>query len=68
MAIVKDENIRSGKPTLKDTRVTVSDIVETFYNAGRSVSEISEDFGITEEDVEEALRYRYSSSSSEAKA
>jgi len=68
MAIVKDENIRSGKPTLKDTRVTVSDIVETFYNAGRSVSEISEDFGITEEDVEEALRYRYSSSSSEVKA
>ena len=57
MAITKDEEIRSGKPVVKDTRVTVGDIIETFHDLGRSVSEVAEDFNITEEEVEEALRY-----------
>lgn len=57
MTIVKDKDKRFGKPIIQGTRVTVKDIVETFYDAGRSVKEISEDFDIEEEEVEEALRY-----------
>ncbi len=68
MAIVKDEDVRSGKPTVKGTRVTVEDIVETFYQVGRSVSQTASDYGIPEESVEEALRYHRESSSEEVKA
>ena len=46
MAITKEDEIRSGKAVVKDTRVTVEDIVETFHNLGRSVSEVSEDLDI----------------------
>ena len=68
MAITKDKEIRSGKPVVKDTRVTVQDIIETFHDLGRSVSEVAEDFNITEEEVEEALRYNRSRNSTEVKA
>lgn len=61
MAIVKDEDVRSGKPVIKGTRVTVKDVVEGFYTVGRSVEQLSEDHGISEEEVEEALRYHESS-------
>ena len=57
MAIVKKEDVRSGKPVIKGTRVAVEDIYETFYELGRSVEEVSKDFNITEKEVEEALRY-----------
>ena len=57
MTFVKDKEIRSGKPVVKGTRVTVEDISETFYELGRSVKEVSKDFNITEEEVENALRY-----------
>jgi len=63
MTISKTQDVRSGKPVIKGTRVTVEDISETFYNLGRSVSEVSEDFGIKEEEVEEALRYSQSKQS-----
>ena len=57
MVIVKKPGVRSGKPVIKDTRVSVEDVSETFYELGRSVEEVSDDFNITEEEVEEALRY-----------
>lgn len=68
MAIVKKKEVRSGKPVIKATRVTVEDISETFYKVGRSVREISDDFSITEEEVEEALRYTQSQQSDPIKA
>lgn len=57
MPIVRNDEVRSGKPVVKGTRVAVQDIVDTFYQVGRSVDEIAEDFGISEHEVEEALRY-----------
>lgn len=57
MTIVKDQDIRFGKPTVQGTRIAVKDVVETFYDAGRSVKEIAEDYQIEEKEVEEALRY-----------
>ena len=57
MTIVRDDEVRSGKPTVKGTRVSVDDVVTRFYDLGRSVSDISSDLGISEEDVEEVLRY-----------
>ena len=57
MAIVINEDIRSGKPVVEGTRVTVGDIVERFYIIGRSGDQIASDLNIDESDVEEALRY-----------
>ena len=68
MTIAPDDEIRSGKAVVKGTRVTVEAIVETFHKLGRSVSEVSQDFGISEEEVEEALRYSRSRNSTEVKA
>ena len=68
MPITRKEDIRSGKPVVKGTRVTVEDISETFYSLGRSVSEVSKDFGITKEEVEEALRYNQSKQSNPIEA
>ena len=68
MAISRDDDVRSGKPVIKGTRVTVGDITETFYKVGRSIGEISEDFGISEEEVEEALRYSQSEKSEPVQA
>lgn len=68
MTVVKKKEVRSGKPVIKGTRVTVQDISETFYKLGRSIREISDDFNITEEEVEEALRYTQSQQSDPIKA
>ena len=68
MAIIRDQDVRSGKPVVEGTRVTVSDVSEAFHNLGRSVSEVSEDYGVTEEEVEEALRYAKSRQSGSVKA
>ena len=68
MVVSKTEDIRSGKPVIKETRVTLEDISETFYKLGRKVSEVSEDFGITEEEVEKALRYSQSKQSESIEA
>ncbi len=59
MTIVEDKDIRFGKPVIAGTRVAVKDIVEAFYGAGRSTADIAEDFDISEEEVEEALRYHH---------
>lgn len=54
---MKSESIRSGKPVIQGTRVAVEDIVETFYQLDRSVEQVAQDYNVTVEQVEEALRY-----------
>ncbi len=68
MPITREENVRSGKPVIKGTRVTVEDVAEGFYTVGRSVEELAEDHGISEEEVEEALRYHRSRDKEEVTA
>ncbi|MFB6191284.1 MAG: DUF433 domain-containing protein [Candidatus Nanohaloarchaea archaeon] len=57
MTIVKDPDIRFGKPTIEGTRITVGDVAERFYKQGRSSDEIAESLDLEVEQVEEALRY-----------
>lgn len=47
---------RSGRPTVKGTRVAVDDILEALAN-GWSVEEVSNNYRIPVEAVHEALRY-----------
>lgn len=65
MSIVRDQEVRSGKPVVEGTRVTVSDIAERFYRLGRGSSTIASDLGVSEREVEEALRYGRESYSAE---
>lgn len=57
MVIVRKDEIRSGKPVVQGTRVTVGDIAERFYRLGRSVDDIASDLGVSEDEAEEALRF-----------
>ncbi len=47
---------RGGRPTVKGTRITVDDILESLAS-GWSVEEIAENYRIPVEAVYEALRY-----------
>lgn len=47
---------RGGRPTVKGTRITVDDILETLA-AGWSPEEVAEEFEIPPEAVYEALRF-----------
>ena len=47
---------RSGRPTVKGTRITVDDILEALAN-GWSVKEVAENYRIPIEAVYEALKY-----------
>ena len=47
---------RSGRPTIKGTRITVDDILEALAN-GWSVKEVAENYRIPIEAVYETLKY-----------
>ncbi len=52
-----DPAIRSGKPTIRNTRITVSDILE-YLAGGMSQEEILADFpDLTDEDISAALLF-----------
>lgn len=55
--IVRKKSVRSGKPVIEGTRITVGDIVKRFYGLDRSLEDIASDLDIKEENVEEALRF-----------
>lgn len=61
MTIVQSEDIRVGKPVIAGSRVAVEDIVESFYQQGKGQAEVAAAYNISEEEVEEALRYHYQS-------
>lgn len=55
--IVMDPQIRSGKPVVRGTRITVSDILE-YLAGGMSQEEILRDFpDLVAEDLRAALRF-----------
>ncbi len=52
-----DPAVRGGKPTIRGTRITVSDILE-YLAGGMSQDEILADFpDLTEQDVRAALQF-----------
>lgn len=55
--IVIDPTVRSGKPTIRGTRITVSDVLE-YLAGGMSHAEILADFpDLTDEDLRAALTF-----------
>jgi uncharacterized protein (DUF433 family) len=55
--IIIDPAVRSGKPIIRGTRITVSDVLE-YLAGGMSHAEIMADFpDLTEEDVRAALTF-----------
>jgi uncharacterized protein (DUF433 family) len=55
--IIIDPAVRSGKPTIRGTRITVSDVLE-YLAGGMSPSEILADFpDLTDEDLRAALTF-----------
>lgn len=55
--ITSDPNIRSGKPCIRDTRVTVSDVLE-YLAGGMSEDEILSDFPyLTRDDIKACLAF-----------
>lgn len=59
MTIIRNENIRVGKPVIEGSRVAVEDVVESFYYQRKSREDVAEAYGISEEEVEEGLRYHH---------
>ena len=54
--IVLDPSIRAGHPIIRGTRVPV-DIVVGRVAAGMAIQAVADEYGITEQDVYNALRY-----------
>lgn len=54
--IVTDPSIRSGRAVIRGTRVPV-DIVVGRVAAGMSIPAVADEYGITEKDIYNALRY-----------
>jgi|APHM01.1.fsa_nt_gi Protein of unknown function (DUF433). len=55
--IVRKNGVRSGKPVIEGSRVTVKDVADRFYDLDRSLDSISSDLGIDRDEAEEALRF-----------
>ncbi|MDY6769838.1 MAG: DUF433 domain-containing protein [Candidatus Nanohaloarchaea archaeon] len=68
MTIIQNEDIRVGKPVIQGSRVAVEDVVEAFYERGKSQEEVAEAYNISEEAVEEALRYHHQTQHGETEA
>ncbi|MEM4418996.1 MAG: DUF433 domain-containing protein [Candidatus Nitrosocaldus sp.] len=56
MSIVIDPDICNGKPVIKGTRITVEFILELLAN-GWSYEDVTKNYGISKEDILEALAY-----------
>ena len=54
--IVIDPEVRHGKPVIKGTRVSV-DVILGSLAGGMSVDEVTEEYGITRDDVLAAIEY-----------
>lgn len=56
MVIAIDKNIRFGKPVIDGTRITVGEILGSLAG-GMTPKKIIEEYGVTGEEIKEALRY-----------
>ncbi len=54
--IVVNARVRFGQPTIKGTRVPVSELLDELA-AGMDTKEISREFGVTQDDVRAAIRF-----------
>ncbi|MGC8855431.1 MAG: DUF433 domain-containing protein [Anaerolineae bacterium] len=54
--VTADPAVRFGRAVIRGTRVPV-DVVVARVAAGMTIQEVAEEYGITEEDVYNALRY-----------
>ena len=54
--IVRDQEVRFGKPVIRGTRVSVVDILRAL-RSGWTIDEVAEEFRIPREAVIEAIRY-----------
>ena len=54
--IVVDEQIRSGRPVIKGTRVPVDTLLGQLA-AGLPIEEVAEEYGVTRDDILAALAY-----------
>lgn len=55
--IVIDPLVRSGKPCVRGTRITVADVLD-YLGGGMSVTEVLEDFpNLTAEDIQACLSF-----------
>lgn len=55
--IIVDPLVRSGKPCVRGTRITVGDVLD-YLGGGMSVAEVLEDFpDLTAEDVQACLSF-----------
>jgi uncharacterized protein (DUF433 family) len=57
--IVSTEDTLGGKYRIKDTRVRVIDVVESYQELGWDIEEIAEEFGIKPQQVLDALKFFY---------
>ncbi len=56
LGITVDPSVRFGKPVIRGTRVP-ADTVVARVASGMSIKDVAEEYGITEKDVYNALRY-----------
>lgn len=57
--IEQNKNIRSGKPHIVDTRITVSDIVTWHLRMGQSLEEVAVQYSLSLAAVHGAMSYYY---------
>jgi len=57
--IERNKNIRSGKPHIVDTRITVSDIVTWHLRMGKSLEEVTVQYSLSLAAVHGAMSYYY---------
>ena len=57
--IVATSGVRSGKPRLKGTRITVADIATMHLRLGQSLEEIAGDYDLSLAAVHAAMSYYY---------
>lgn len=54
--IVIDQTVRFGKPVIKDTRVTVEEVLG-YLAGGMETKEIVDEYGVTREGIQAAVKY-----------
>jgi uncharacterized protein (DUF433 family) len=56
LGITVDPSVRFGKPVIRGTRVPVDTVVARVAS-GMGIKDVAEEYGITEKDIYNALRY-----------